>query len=133
MFCTFQVIKCVPSAKRLVLTNNKTLIRSKLKTVTSVRDATVGEQLDAVVVAVREQGVVVVFYNDLKGWVPRRQLSRDPIEFPEKIFYVGQVVRCRVKEVEVDANKLVLSLIVSHCYFPPIQLQSSVQESNPRA
>ena len=108
-----QVIKCVPSDKRLVLTNNKTLIRSKLKTLKSLNDATIGEHLDGVIVAIREHGVVVVFYNDVKGWVPRRQLSSEPIEFPEKIFYVGQIVRCRVKEVEPDDNKLVLSLIVS--------------------
>ena len=115
-----QVLKCVPNERKLVLTSRKAIVRSQLKVLTSVADATIGEQLDATIVAIRRQGVVVVFYNDVRGWVPRRQLSSDPIEFPEKVFYVGQVVRCRVKEVDADNPNiahLVLSFIVSRTSF----------------
>ena len=58
-------------------------------------------------------GVKFCFLHCLQGWVPLGQLSSEPIEFPEKVFYKGQVVKCRVVNYDPDQQKLRLSFRVT--------------------
>ena len=57
-----------------------------------------------------------------QGFVPKALLSSEPIEFPEKVFYYGQVVRCKVVKVDPSEGKLRLTFMVcdgtvqSHVY-----------------
>ena len=48
-----------------------------------------------------------------QGWVPKKLLSSERIDYPSKVFYEGQVVRCRVKELDVDDAKMILTFVVS--------------------
>ena len=48
----------------------------------------------------------------LQGWVPRKELSSELIEFPQKVFYVGQMVKCHVVHVSPEEDRLILSLRV---------------------
>ena len=43
----------------------------------------------------------------------KSQLSAEPIEFPEKVFFVGQVVKCRVLNDSAEEGKIKLTLRVS--------------------
>lgn len=43
-------------------------------------------------VCAREFGCIVKFYNDVKGLVPRNELSSEPISCPDKVFHEGQVI-----------------------------------------
>ena len=47
-----------------------------------------------------------------QGFVPKALLSSEPIEFPEKVFYYGQVVRCKVVKVDPAERKLRLTFMV---------------------
>ncbi len=49
----------------------------------------------------------------LQGFVPRKELSIEHIDLPEKVFYVGQVVRCQVITCEPDEKKALLTFKVS--------------------
>ena len=43
----------------------------------------------------------------------KSELSNEPIEYPEKVFYRGQVVKCRVVSEGQEEGKIKLSLRVS--------------------
>jgi len=45
--------------------------------------------------------------------MPRRELTEQRVEYPEKLFYLGQTVKCRVLSCSSDDEKLILSLRVS--------------------
>lgn len=45
--------------------------------------------------------------------MPRRELTEQVVEFPEKLFYLGQTVQCRIINCKPEEEKLVLSLRVS--------------------
>ena len=49
----------------------------------------------------------------VQGFVPRREISDEQVEYPEKLFYLGQTVKCRVVACSPDEEKLILSLRVS--------------------
>ena len=48
----------------------------------------------------------------LQGWVPKAELSSERIDMPEKVFFVGQMVRCSVLTCVPDEEKLILSFRV---------------------
>ena len=44
--------------------------------------------------------------------MPKPELSTEQIEFPQKVFYRGQVVKCQVLAVHPEQEKMVLSFKV---------------------
>lgn len=48
----------------------------------------------------------------LQGWVPKKELSAETIEFPQTVFYKGQVVKCIVLAVDPESEKMTLTLKV---------------------
>jgi len=104
-----KVLTIQPKLKRLLLSCKKSLVRSKNPSLTSFEQAEVGMTYDGVIVKIQQQGCLVTFYNDVKGWVPPNQLSTEKIPFPEKAFYVGQVVRCRILNCDPFRRRMTLS------------------------
>jgi ribosomal protein S1 len=49
----------------------------------------------------------------LQGWVSKKYLSTEDIEFPEKVFFLGQVVKAKVLSWSEEDKKMILSFIVS--------------------
>ena len=45
--------------------------------------------------------------------MPRPQLSTEYIEFPQKVFYKGQVVKCQVLAIQPEQEKMMLSFKVT--------------------
>ncbi|XP_074855331.1 protein RRP5 homolog isoform X2 [Carettochelys insculpta] len=98
-----------PEEKKLILTLKKTLVTSKLPVLTSYEAAKPGLITHGFIVCAREFGCIVKFYNDVKGLVPKNELSSEPIPSPEKVFYKGQVVKVLVLKSEPEQEKLLLS------------------------
>jgi len=48
----------------------------------------------------------------VQGLAPAPLLSTERIEYPEKVFYVGQVVRCKVISVSPEEGRLKLTFVV---------------------
>ncbi len=55
-----------PDNKRLLLTAKKSLLNTKLATVTSFADCQRGMQLEGFIGAVKDNGVLVIFYNNVR-------------------------------------------------------------------
>uniref|UniRef100_A0A8C3T5V0 Protein RRP5 homolog n=1 Tax=Chelydra serpentina TaxID=8475 RepID=A0A8C3T5V0_CHESE len=98
-----------PEEKKLILTLKKTLVTSKFPVLTSYKAAKPGLITHGFIVCAREFGCIVKFYNDVKGLVPKSELSSEPIPSPEKVFYKGQVVKVIVLKCEPEQEKLLLS------------------------
>ncbi|KAK3095914.1 hypothetical protein FSP39_020750 [Pinctada imbricata] len=107
-------LKCrvltVDKAKQKVkLTHKKSLVNSKYAPLTSMSQLEVGLEAEGFIADVKDKGCLVVFYNDMKGWVPLKELSTEYIPLPQKVFYKGQVVRCRVKSWSDEDKKITLT------------------------
>lgn len=77
--------------KKLYLTRKKALIESPLPLFLSYADARPGRVSHGYIVCIKDFGCIVRFYNNVKGLVPLRELSSEPILTPQEVFYVGQV------------------------------------------
>ncbi|CAH1783995.1 unnamed protein product [Owenia fusiformis] len=103
-------LTCDPGNKKISLTNKKSLVKTKLPLLTDYSVATKGMVTEGYVMKILKNGVVVGFYNGVKGFVPKKELSTEIIELPEKVFYPGQVVKCVVIATDPSMdNKLMLS------------------------
>ena len=50
---------------------------------------------------------------NFQGFVPRGELSTEFIQYPDKVFFVGQVVRCQVLSCDPETEKAVLTFKVT--------------------
>ncbi|NXT27330.1 RRP5 protein, partial [Syrrhaptes paradoxus] len=108
-----RVLECNPAGKKLILTLKKSLVQSKLPVLSNYEDAKPGLITHGFVVCAREFGCIVKFYNDVKGLVPKNELSSEPISCPDKVFHEGQVVKVMVLKCEPQQERLLLSFRVS--------------------
>jgi hypothetical protein len=47
--------------------------------------------MQGVVTKISHDGLVISLWGDMRGFAPRSHLSTETIEYPEKLFFVGQV------------------------------------------
>ncbi|XP_037329147.2 protein RRP5 homolog [Pungitius pungitius] len=104
-----RVLSVDADKKNLYLTRKKALVESALPLFLSYTDARPGLVSHGYIVCIKDFGCIVRFYNDVKGLVPLKELSSQPIINPEEIFYVGQVLKAKVLQCNPDKAKLVLS------------------------
>ncbi|KAJ1140731.1 hypothetical protein NDU88_007070, partial [Pleurodeles waltl] len=110
-----QTVKCrvltvFPESKKLILTLKKTLVDSNLPIISNYSSAKPGMSTHGFISRVKDFGCLVQFYNDVRGLVPKSELSTEPVPFPEKVFYEGQVVKVTVLNTEPEKERMKLSL-----------------------
>lgn len=64
------------TSKRVVLTAKKSMVDSKYPALHNLADARVGLVTDAFVHKVNDNGIIIEFYNKLKAFVPRSELTQ---------------------------------------------------------
>ncbi len=77
-----------PTHRRLVLTHKKTLVESSLPIITAYDQVQVDMMLHGFIVAVKDFGCLVSFYNDVKGQFTRMAHSQTLW-----IYYVIQILK----------------------------------------
>ncbi len=110
-----RVLSVDPAKNRLSLTCKKSFIRDSNIALSCYSEAVPGGVVVGVVSAVREFGVIVSFYNRVRGIVLKSELGLSqpvPVDL-SSVFWVGQPVQCRVLESEPDKQRLLLSLRVN--------------------
>ncbi|XP_024914034.1 protein RRP5 homolog isoform X1 [Cynoglossus semilaevis] len=95
--------------KKLSLTRKKALIESSLPLFLSYDDARPGRISHGYIVCIKDFGCIVRFYNNVKGLVPLKELSSQPVISPESVFYVGQVLKTKVLKCDPEKMKMMLS------------------------
>ena len=67
-------------------------------------------RLKGVVSLIQSGGVLVSFYGNLTGWIPRIRLQQKGIADIGRYFFPGQVISCIVDNVQSDSGKVTLDL-----------------------
>ncbi|CAG9771962.1 unnamed protein product [Ceutorhynchus assimilis] len=66
---------------------------------TKMEDAQIGKKYIGVVSKVSDSGALVVFYDNVKGWISQKGMGKESTD-PQKYFFVGQVVNIYVWRLE---------------------------------
>ncbi|XP_067012114.2 protein RRP5 homolog [Anabrus simplex] len=96
---------------RIWLTLKPSLVSSTLPPLCNYEKVKRDQPYEGVVILVTAQGLLVEFFNNVKGWVPVHKLSQDFDVDPTKRYYIGQVVKCYVTDVDLTNHKMTLSLV----------------------
>ncbi|XP_034155929.2 protein RRP5 homolog [Pangasianodon hypophthalmus] len=95
--------------KKITLTRKKALMETSLPLFLSYTDARVGLVSHGFIVCIKDFGCIVRFYGDVKGLVPTSELTSEPSNNPQSLFYLGQVVKAKVLKCDAENEKLLLS------------------------
>jgi ribosomal protein S1 len=111
-----KIVQLNTAEKRCILTAKKTLIKSKLKLIDSFDDGSIehGMETYGVVIAIKEFGLLLGFMNDIKGLLPRQEISKSLSKDQNlnELYYLGQLLKCRVKYFNNEKQALKLSLLM---------------------
>lgn len=103
----FRVLGC--KSKRITVTHKKTLVKSKLKVLSSYDDAVEGLITHGWIARIDNHGCLVRFYNGVQGFAPRSELGLDPGSDVTSMYHVEQVVKCRVTSYSRSSRRMNLS------------------------
>ncbi len=81
------------TGRRIVVTLKKSLVNTSLAVIVDYAGATVGTLSHGTVTAVEPNGIIVTFYNNVHGRVPRAELGIDSSIDPVKFFKLDQIVK----------------------------------------
>ncbi|KAK7010129.1 protein RRP5 [Biomphalaria glabrata] len=93
---------------KVFLTHKRSLVKLK-NPVTEYSQLRPQMELEGYISAIKERVVIVTFFNNVKGYVTLKDMSKEKVESPDSLFYVGQVIRCRVVFFNAVEKKLKLS------------------------
>ena len=112
-----KIIHVNPNDRKLILTAKKTLI--KLKPEEEIYEISdnlkVGFQTYGLIVAIKEYGLLVGFYNDVKALIPLAEIPNIERKKNESVdltnyYKVGQLIKCKVIQVNIENQQLKMSL-----------------------
>lgn len=109
---TCKVLNVDKAAGRVQLTHKRTLINSKLPCITSYDQLEPGCITHGYIASIKPYGVFVNFYNDVHGIVRNSELSANFVEDPEKNYFVGQVMKCRLLSCDLSNGRASFSFIL---------------------
>lgn len=78
----------------------------------AAQEAEVGARAHAVVTGIKDYGVFLRFYGDLKALAPLRELSLGTEQDPAKVYSLGQIVKARIIQADPATRRLLASLRV---------------------
>ncbi|XP_038207044.1 protein RRP5 homolog [Zerene cesonia] len=105
-----RVLSIDESHNNVVLTLKPTLLSPELEILERYEDAVPGKAYTGVVSQIREH-LLVSFFGSVKAFVPRKFVSREPLDSLTHAFHLGQIVKCVLINVSTEEKKLVGSLI----------------------
>lgn len=104
-----RVLKNDSERNRVVFTMKRSLIESNLPILSNIEEAVVGSQHHGTIVQVKNTGILIQFFGDLKGWVPPHLLGCSSTD-AHQVFSIGQVLPVTIVKVDKNENKMSLSL-----------------------
>lgn len=108
MMMSCRIMELDPARKSLVLTHKKSLIDAKDAVLRSYENVEAGRIYTGVISKIKEQGMLVRFFQGVHGWVPASEFVQG-ISL-ENLYYEGQTVRCKVLRFDKKTQNLQLTL-----------------------
>ena len=96
--------------KGVQFTLKKSLIDSTAPILGNIDEAQVGGKHDGTIVQINGKGLLVRFYDGVKGWIPRQSLDKR-FAAVKWNFIIGQVITTQIEAIDRQAGKLTLSLV----------------------
>jgi hypothetical protein len=92
-----RVLRVDPAKHRIHLTSKPILVkRDDYEVVQSFDVSNVGKVTEGVVVKLTDRGLLLQLFGEAQGWVPKTMISTEVVEHPEKLFFLGQALKCQV-------------------------------------
>ncbi|KAJ4391778.1 rRNA biogenesis protein rrp5 [Gnomoniopsis smithogilvyi] len=104
-----RVLSTDPSKRQLRLTLKKTLVNSEEPAIKSYDEVSIGMQVLGTIINVMQNGAIVQFYGNLRGFLPLAEMSEAYISDAKEHFRKGQVVNVHVIDLDAETNRLVVS------------------------
>lgn len=98
------------TTEKVWVTLKKSLIESNLPILTSVEEAKADSTHDGTVINISKNGVLVRFFNNIKGLIPKFYLNPQTASLNWNVV-VGQTITTIIKKVNLQNNRITLSLI----------------------
>eukprot|EP01094_Clydonella_sp_ATCC50884_P019775 TRINITY_DN393_c0_g2_i3.p1 TRINITY_DN393_c0_g2~~TRINITY_DN393_c0_g2_i3.p1 ORF type:complete len:2102 (+),score=678.39 TRINITY_DN393_c0_g2_i3:55-6306(+) len=111
-----RILSVNADTKRAYVTLKKSLLRSEYPMLTRYEDAVQGLVTEGVVTGIRDNGLLVSFYGNVRAHVPISQVSHSRLSGPEQLnemFHVGQVVRACVISSKPEQRRMIATLKAS--------------------
>jgi rRNA biogenesis protein RRP5 len=116
-----KVLRVDPSKRKIHLTSKPILVKKNDYEIVSTYDeSNVGKVTEGVVVKLSGQGLLLQLFGDVRGWVPKSKISSEAVEHPEKLFFLGQSLKCQVVNTEAENERMTLTLILGDGKFKPL-------------
>lgn len=93
---------------RVYLTNKIPLMNKSLTVVKSYDKSLKGKSTHATIIKVKSDGALVELFNDVKGFIPKRFLTKTKVQDLSGLFKVGQVIECCIYRVDPKWPTLLL-------------------------
>ncbi|CAF0850832.1 unnamed protein product [Brachionus calyciflorus] len=109
-----KIIQLNAEEKRCVLTAKKSLIKPKYTLIDSFDKLRLGLETYGTVVSIQKYGLILQFLNDIKGLLPRQEISSNlkQDEDLKNLYYIGQLIKCKVLDFDKGKQHVKLSLLM---------------------
>ena len=94
---------------RVYFTLKKSLLTSELPVLSDIGQARCGSKHHGTVVQINKNGLLVKFFGDVKGWVPRTALSKEASAVNWN-YSTGQTVLVKIESIDEKLAKIMLSV-----------------------
>ncbi|KAI8646880.1 hypothetical protein BD408DRAFT_428276 [Parasitella parasitica] len=108
-----RVIKVDLIKQKVFLTLKKSLLNSEYPIFKDINEVKVDDVSHGVIVAIKNNGCVVSYYNNLTAFAPGGEMTETHVANLGEIFNVGQTVKTTVLNVNPEENKMLVSFINS--------------------
>lgn len=106
-----RVLKTDLVKQKVYLTLKKSLINSEYPIFKDIAECKVDDVSHGVIIAIKNNGCVVSYYNNLAAFAPGNEMTETRIANLGEVFNVGQTVKTTVLRVDPEENKMLVSFI----------------------
>lgn len=106
-----RVLKTDLMKQKVFLTLKKSLINSEFPIFKDIAECKVDDVSHGVIIAIKNNGCVVSYYNNLAAFAPGNEMTETRIANLGEIFNIGQTVKTTVLKVDPEENKMLVSFI----------------------
>ena len=92
------------TSDELYLSAKPNLMKSKLKRLVDMDDIEVNDISMGVITTIQENCIFVQFFNNIKAFVPIRELSLEFVKTIKENYTVGQLVRVRCVSIDPERD-----------------------------
>lgn len=104
-----KVLGISTTRNKAYFTLKKSLLASNLPILSDIKDAKCGSNYHGTIIQINNSGLLVKFFADIKGWIPRNSLNKEASEVNWN-YSVGQTVLVQIKSVDQNLGKIILTI-----------------------